>query len=257
MGWSERFKQFASLDREDSAMFVMRNAATAFWPIFFFAVCHAHAAFVPVDFPKTNNIQTGLIKEFPTGTFVTTNSFATPFVINSNSSGDNYYDGGGQLNISADVFGATNVYTLINAYAPPAGAQLATVEFIGSGGADETFTLVNGVDVRDFYQGVFANTINGTTTQNAFSVSGVQDAGGTGNVNTGDVGTYLVDEQDFSLMPAFETQTLTEIVLTDLNGGGTPILLGVTAAVPEPTTFSILMLTSTWLVFRSRPHPNH
>src|SRR5262249_31018866 len=86
----------------------------------------------------------------------------------------------------------------------------------------------NGTDTRDFFQGSFANTINGTTTQNAFSVSGVQDAGGTGNVNTGATGTYNIDEQVFNLSAAFATQTLTTIKITGL-GGGTPILLGLTA----------------------------
>jgi hypothetical protein len=79
----------------------------------------------------------------------------------------------GSFTVNVGVAGVTDVYTLMNAYAPTSGFALTTVEFIGSGGADQTFTLVNGVDVRDYFQGAFANTINGTTTQQAFSVSGL------------------------------------------------------------------------------------
>ncbi|MBS1859341.1 MAG: hypothetical protein JST11_28465 [Acidobacteria bacterium] len=32
---------------------------------------------------------------------------------------------------------------------------------------------MNGSDIRDFYQGIYANTINNTTTKNAFLVSGM------------------------------------------------------------------------------------
>ncbi len=186
------------------------------------------------NFTKNEDIQTGLIKQFPTGFFTANNSFATPFDITSDN-GNNFYDGftpDNALTINVSVPSATNVYTLMNAYSPSPGYEIATVEFVGSNGATETFDLVNGTNIRDFYQGGSANTINGTTTENAFIVTNTQDAGGTGNVNTGDFGTYVVDEQDFALDSAFASQTLTEIIITDLGGarGGSnvPILLGVT-----------------------------
>jgi hypothetical protein len=182
-------------------------------------------------FTKSNNIQTNLIKEVPTGTFVANNTFATPFQITSDNNGRNFYDGGGVLTINVAIPDVTDVYTLINAYGPSSGRQLASLEFIGSQGTTQTFTLVNGTDTRDFFQGYngsATNGINGTTTQNAFAVINVQDAGGSGNVNTGGTGTYVVDEQDFHLSAAFATQMLQQIVITSL-GNGTPILLGVTA----------------------------
>lgn len=65
--------------------------------------------------------------------------------------------------------------------------------------------------------------------------------GGTGNVDTGDQGNYVIDEQDFVLNSAFALQTLTSIVITNTSTeGGTPIVLGVTAAdissTPLPAT---------------------
>ena len=187
------------------------------------------------DFTKTNDIQTGLIAQFPTGVFNANNGWATPFDITSNASGDNFNDAGGTITINTNLQDVTNVYTLINAYFPPSGANLETVEFIGSGGATQTFTLVDGQQVRDFFQGAYANTINGVTAQNAFTVNNVQGAAGTGNVTTGATGTYNIDEQDFTLDSAFATQNLTQIVITDSNTGGTPILLGVTAQTGADT----------------------
>jgi hypothetical protein len=141
--------------------------------------------------------------------------------------------------VNVGVAGVTDVYTLMNAYAPTTGATLTTVEFVGSAGADQTFTLVNGVDVRDYFQGSFANTINGTTTQQAFSVFG---PGGVGGVN-GVVGTFVLDEQHFALNSAFATQTLQQIVYTYTGAEGNPILSGVTvatSAVPEPTSAMLM-----------------
>jgi hypothetical protein len=74
--------------------------------------------------------------------------------------------------------------------------------------------------VRDWYQGTAANSINGTTTQNAFTVTNTNEAFG--------YGTHLIDEQDFHLSSAFATQTLQQVIITAL-GNGTPILLGMTA----------------------------
>jgi hypothetical protein len=180
-------------------------------------------------FAKTNLIQTGLIKEFPSG-FVTGNQgLTTPFDVTDDASGNNFSEISTSLTINVSIPDATNVFTLMNAYGPPDGVDGATVEFVGSLGTTQTFTLVYGTDVRDFYQGVYANTINGTTTQNAFTVSGVTDAAATGDVTTGEFGTYNVDEQDFVLDPAFAGQTLDQIIITNLDASATPILLGMTA----------------------------
>jgi hypothetical protein len=154
---------------------------------------------VVTNFTKSSLIQTELIKEFPSGIVTGNTGLTVPFDIVSDASGHNYYDAGGTLSNNVAIPNVTHVFTLINAYHPPPGANAATIEFIGSQGTTQTFTLTDGTNIRDFFQGSFANTIDGTTTRNAFTVSGVQDAGGTGNVTTGAIGTYLVDEQDSRL----------------------------------------------------------
>ncbi len=186
-----------------------------------------------IPFLYTNDIQTGLIAQFPVGKFTPSNSFPVTFYIptaNIKRSPPkyNFWDNGKTLTINLSVNRPTAVYTLMNAYAPPQGYTIATVEFKGSKGADVTFSLVAGTNIRDFCQNIFANTINGTTTQNAFTVANVKGSCSTGNVKTGYVTTYRVDEQQF-LLPTFSKQKLTQIIITP-TGSGTPIMLGLTVA---------------------------
>ncbi len=193
----------------------------------------AQAGQKSIPFLYSTDIQTNLIAQFPVGTFAPSNSFPVSFFIpkaNTKRSPPkyNFWDNGKTLTINLSVNRPTAVYTLMNAYAPRQGSTIATVEFKGSKGADVTFSLVAGTDIRDFCQNVFANSINGTTTQNAFTVVNVQGSCGTGNVMTGLVATYRVDEQQFSL-PTFAKQKLTQIIITP-SGSSVPILLGLTVA---------------------------
>ena len=197
-------------------------------------------------FGQNNDIQTDLIASFPVGEFVAGNALATPFEIVSSAgscgytgaAACNFYDGfgysgaGQSIVIPVNVADVSNVYTLVNAYDPNPGVQLASVEFVGSAGATLTVPLIGGSTIRDFLLGGYTNTLNNTTSGvtalNAFTVQNVQGGGGSSDVNTGIVGTYHIDEQDFTLGPAFATQTLQSIVFTDSSNGSVPILLGVT-----------------------------
>ncbi|HKI69114.1 MAG TPA: hypothetical protein VKA67_05960 [Verrucomicrobiae bacterium] len=203
------------------------------------AAVPVQAGYVDVtDFAKTANDQTNLQLTFPVGFYTATNSFATPFDITSNTNGKNYCEisgGGSTLIVSnLDLPNVTAVFTLMNAYNPVAG-PLASVEFIGSAGADQTLTLVGGVDIRDFYQGSWQNAINGTTTQTAYQINNVQGGAGTGNSQTGLFGTYRLDEQAFVLPNAFLGQNLRTIKITNLNGSSTPFVVAITAQVAAPT----------------------
>jgi uncharacterized protein (TIGR03437 family) len=207
----------------------------------------ANYTYVPI--PATDNIQTALISTIPTGIFTTSN--AIPFSIPdtpgkcgpSAAAPCNYYDGfgvsgsGQSVTLKVSIVGATDIYTLMNAYSPPPGVQLATITFAGTGGASVTFPLVAGQDIRDYHQGPFANTLsNGIAGVDAVNVLTCVDptnclgSGATGNVQTGRPGTYVADEQHFSLGSTFAGQTLTQIILTDTHDGAVPILLGVTVA---------------------------
>jgi uncharacterized protein (TIGR03437 family) len=232
---------------------------TLLWMIILAGLANAEV-FTTVPIPATNNIQTALESTFPTGTFTANNSLATPFAIPaaagncgpSLSSPCNFYDGfgssgsGESITINVSVDSPTDVYTLMNAYSPPAGQQLATITFSGTGGTSLTFPLIGGQNIRDFFQGQFTNLLtNGVPGAAAINAFTCQDpanclgAGGTGNVQTGLQGTYVVDEQDFSLGATFAGQTLTQITLTDTNNGSNPILLGLTVGTASPNTPSI------------------
>lgn len=207
--------------------------------------------YTPVTFTTNGNIQSDLISTFPTGSYTpSNNSFGVPFSIPSTGNNFNAISGSGsQLTITTSVSDVTNVFTLMNAYSPQSNDQIASIEFIATGGVSETFDLIAGTNIRDFYQGAFANSINGTTTQNAFSCSAPSEClggGNSGNVDTGEYGTYNIDEQDFVLDSDFATQTLTEIIITNTSTeGGTPILLGITAAditsTPLPGALSLFL----------------
>ena len=64
-------------------------------------------------------------------------------------------------------------------------------------------------------------------------------AGGTGNSSNGAYTTYDLTEQSYLLNPAFAGQTLDSVTITP--NGGTPLVLGLTADVPEPGTWAFIM----------------
>ena len=210
-------------------------------------------SFTYVSIQGTHNIQTNLINTFPTGTFIANNTLATPFNISSapgncgpaKNAPCNYFDGfaaaGASVTLDVSVADATDVYTLMNAYSPPAGQKIATIQFVGSGGASVTFPLVAGQDIRDYNQSIFANTlmngIPGVEALNAFSCNDPATclgSGGTGNVQTGGHNNYVIDEQHYSLGTALSGQTLTKIIITDTHTGSTPAVLGVTVESGSP-----------------------
>jgi hypothetical protein len=201
----------------------------------------AQAGETAVTFTANNSIQLALISQVPTGTFKPTNNFPVSFSIPVGLGATcpptyNFWDSdiaqGQPLVVTTAVAKPVAVYTLMNAYHPYSGSLIGSIEFIGSNGALDVQPIVAGTNIRDFYQGDYANSINGTTAQNAFTAQNVQGGGGTGNVTTGDTGTYVIDEQKFTLPAAFQTQTLTRIIIIPMGGGnpGYPILLGITVA---------------------------
>lgn len=201
-----------------------------------------------VKIPADDSIQTDLISTFPEGNYKPKHGWETfsipsqPDTCGYAESGPcNFYDGfgssgsGKSITIKTKVAKAANAYTLVNAYSPPAGVQIATIEFEGNGGATVTYALIGGEDIRDFYNGNYANTLSngvqGVTARNVFKCvdpTTCLGGGGTGNVNTGETGEYRVDEQRYSLA-GLNGQTLTKVILTDTNDGSQPILLGLTA----------------------------
>ena len=86
-----------------------------------------------------------------------------PFDIASNPNGKQAWHadiaaggGGGQVGITlpVNVFGATEVYSLINTWCGQAGPDAyAWLVFTGSGGATYTKNLIGGVDICDYNLG--------------------------------------------------------------------------------------------------------
>lgn len=143
-------------------------------------------------------------------------------------------DGGTDVfNIPTSVFGATTVYTLINSGFGASGANIATVQFIGAGGAFASFDLIEGLNIRDHFNGFFNNIVTDPTIA---------------TVNFG--GNVRFDRQSFVLPSSFASDTLTQITL--IGHGGIPEGLAFLAAatvatpttapptVPEPATLALV-----------------
>jgi hypothetical protein len=174
----------------------------------------AQADILQVDLSTSFNFQAGQFQGsgLPDGVTTTGNTgnplASQSFVIPS-SSGNNIWLGfnnSSTLDISVNVLNATNVYTLMNTFfgSPTAGVS---VEFQGSGGADQVFNLTGGTEIRDWNQNIYANTINGTTTQAWYSVNS---------------GNQRFDAQQFALSAAFQGQFLTHILITPFGDTGAP-----------------------------------
>jgi PEP-CTERM motif-containing protein len=165
---------------------------------------------------------------------------ALAFNLLNPGSGNNVWVGstGGQsINISTDVVDPSTVYTLFNTLYGQNALPAVSVEFVGSGGATETFTLVGNTDIRDYNNWEWTDTINGTTTQEWW----------TNNTNPVPFDqSHRLDAQIFTLSPAFGTQTLTNIIVTTAPNAGTnyfePMLTAIdVAAVPEPSTYALML----------------
>ncbi|MBL0869651.1 MAG: hypothetical protein IBJ18_03640 [Phycisphaerales bacterium] len=134
------------------------------------------------------------------------------------------------LVVPVNISNVQSVFTIINSYwgnANPEG--LITVTFNATGGVSQTFTLVGGVDLRDYNQNPsYTNTINNTSTRNVWSNTAGQ----------------RLDMQRFDLGPAFAGQTLQNITFNDFGATNFQrmFLTGVTVLVPTPGTLGMLAL---------------
>lgn len=183
---------------------------------------------------------------FPTGS-QTFNGVPVLIANTSNGSGgfNNFWTGGGSQYAApglyavtitlGDVMNVTNVYTMLNTLWGAVGATgVLSITFnAGNGGAAYTQDIVDGVNVRD-YNLLFGDSINGTTTKQAF-------ANGLGQV---------LDMQDYALPSYFATDGLESVTLTENGASGYEKAMfnaltlqtasPAPAGVPEPMTLALL-----------------
>jgi len=112
----------------------------------------------------------------------------------------NFGSGVVSLTIPVGVQGVTSVFTLLNTFwSQPGPNAYLYITFTGSAGATVTQPLVGGVNVRDYNNDGFQNTVNGTSTVQVW---------------TNGQGQRL-DRQEYILPAAFASQTLTSVTITD------------------------------------------
>lgn len=129
--------------------------------------------------------------------------------------------------VGTNLYGVDVIRTLINTEWGRSGpTSFASIRFIGDGDGDYTVNLVGNVDIRDFSQGPFTNSINNTTTTVWF--------------NDGQFGNGVnqrLDMQTFDLPDTFLDENLVQIVFTDTGGTAFQRMLvsGISASVGNPT----------------------
>ncbi len=182
---------------------------------------------------------------FPTGA-QTFNGvpFSIANVSNGNGGYNNFWTGGGSSTVApgtysvtlslSDVLDVTRVYTMINTLWGSANTKnVLDITFnAGNGGASVTQDLIDGVNVRD-YNLSYGNTINGTTTKQAFS-------NGKGQV---------LDMQEYTLPSYFATDGLASVTLTENGASGyekamfsaLTLQTGAPVGVAEPLSLSLLL----------------
>jgi hypothetical protein len=178
-----------------------------------FAAVSARAGEIPIDVsglvdePWAASVCGGGIingDTFPTGT---QNFGGVPFAISTGP--NNYWSGATvadcgagtvRLTIPVGVQGVTSVFTLLNTgWGQPGPSAYLYVTFTGSAGATATQPLVGGVNVRDYNNDGYQNTINNTSTVQAWTNGDGQ----------------RLDRQEYILPAAFASQTLTSVTITD------------------------------------------
>jgi len=161
----------------------------------------------------------------------TYNWTGVPFQLVTSPAGDTSFLIG-VLDIPVGVFGVTTAYTLINSAFGAFGANNGSVEFFGATSYYK-MDLIQGVNIRDFYDNVFNNVIDGINAVPAY-------VDGPGRVR--------LDQQIYNLPAAFATETLVSMRFTGLDAGQsgqafiTAATVAVASPVPEPGSALLLAM---------------
>jgi len=134
---------------------------------------------------------------------------------------------GSSVSIADNETGVTSAYVIVNSAFGGFGSNIGSLTFHGAGADQVSFDLIEGVNVRDHFDGFFNNT--------ASDVFATQDYDG-GN-------RYDVYRYDISSLGG----TLTSIEFSSTNvffAEGQPFLAAVTTTggVPEPATWALMLV---------------
>jgi hypothetical protein len=174
----------------------------------------------------------------------TTTFNGVPFSLSVDGNGNNIFltpaapptggSGSAILNIPVGVFGVTQAYTMINSGFGVFGENNGFIEFIGTNSSYYKVDLIQGTNIRDHFNGVFNNVINGVNAVSAF-VSG----------------NARLDEQIYTLPQVFANETLITISFNGVDQGnafGRPFIAAATVEtgngtpVPEPSVLALAAL---------------
>jgi len=123
-------------------------------------------------------------------------------------------------NFPVNITNAVTVYTLMNSDTGQLGATNGTLDFYGSLGAHASFNIVQGVNIRDHYNGSYQNTVS----SNLMSLY------------WGAARSVRLDCQGWMLPTNFFSQTLTNIQVRCFGSppNGVPVVAAVTVRTAGP-----------------------
>lgn len=194
-----------------------------------FAECSFGDSFVSVNIGRyaTASLQ-AINSVYPSGSPVVLGDvpFDIPSVGNNFIETSTFGDTVVALEFPIGLANVAGVHTLINTYWGEIGpGTLASLTFTFDDGSTFVKPLDGNVDIRDCYQNIFTNAINGTTTANVFTT----DVDGSVGPNL-----YRLEKQ-FVDLSAFANKTLVSMTLTDV--GATMVqrtmLSGITVQVMD------------------------
>ncbi|MFY9703937.1 MAG: hypothetical protein WCB56_14410 [Terriglobales bacterium] len=147
-----------------------------------------------------------------------------PFLIpgNANGTADNVWwanvaAGGGSSTVSitipVNVAKVKTVYTLMNTTDGSTESGLLSITFTGSGGATWTVDPIGNINIRDYNNGSYTDSI-------ACHLPGIAGSFATINAWTNGADGQRLDEQIYELPSSFKGQTLVSVTITDSGAPG-------------------------------------
>ena len=136
----------------------------------------------------------------------------------------------GSLSIPVNAYGVVKAYTIINSAWGQYGVIIGKIEFFGSGNSYYKVDLIEGINVRDHYDGPYNNIIDGINALPAFD-NGPAEA--------------RLDMQIYTLPSSFANETLQYIVFTSYDLGapqGSPFIAAITVEDHVPISGALLLL---------------